>query len=325
MSWSEHTPSEPGGFQSPKAIERSVDGVVDLATADLTGNGRVDVLSASLRDDVVAWYKNEGDGTFSAPRPLDVAADGASAVRAADFDRDDDVDVVAGAVLDQTVTWYENQGDGTFSDGTPIATNVQGLETLHIADLDGDEVPDVLVVAYKDSTITRYEPKAASADSLRFVERPAVGTGLDDPIDVYTADLFGNGRQDLLVGMAGTRPLVLFQNEGVRDGATSPFGDKRVMTHTVETVEDIETGDLDGDGDPDILAAAFASDAVVWIENRGGGSFAPPQPVATNIPNVLSLDVADVDRDGDLDIITASQADNTVGWLENRLSEGRPR
>jgi len=325
VAWSENTPAEPGGFRPPRAIEESVDGVVDLATADLTGNGRVDVLSASLRDDVVAWYKNEGDGTFAAPQPLDVAADGASAVRTADFDQDGDVDVVAGAVLDQTVTWYENQGDGTFSDGTPIATNVQGLETLHISDLDRDGVPDVLVVAYKDSTINRYEPRDPSADSLRFVERPAVGADLDDPIDVHTADLFGNGRTDLLAGTVGTRSLVLFKNEGASEGGKSPFGDRRVLARTTKTVEDIGTGDLDGDGDTDILAAAFASDAVVWVQNQGGGTFAAPQPVATNVPNVISLDVADVDQDGDLDIITASQADNTIGWYENRLADERPQ
>lgn len=324
VAWSENTPTEPGGFRAPKVIEESVDGVVDLATADLTGNGRVDVLSASLRDDVVAWYRNEGDGTFSAPQPLDVAADGASAVRAADFDQDGDMDVVAGAVLDQTVTWYENQGDGTFSDGTPIATNVQGLETLHISDLDRDTVPDVLVVAYKDSTINRYEPKAPSADSLQFVERPAVGADLQDPIDVHTADLFGNGRNDLLAGTVGSHSLVLFKNRGQEPDDASPFGEPRLLAHeSTKTVEDIGTGDLDGDGDEDIVAAAFASGAVVWVENQGNGLFAAPQPVATNVPNVISLDVADVDRDGDLDVITASQADNTIGWYENRLADER--
>jgi hypothetical protein len=324
VAWSEHAPSEPGGFRPPRVIEESVDGVVDLATADLTGNGRVDILSASLRDDVVAWYENQGGGTFAAPKPLDAAANGASAVRTADFDQDGDVDVVAGAVLDQTVTWYENQGDGTFSDGTPIATGVEGLETLHISDLDRDTVPDVLVVAYKDSTINRYEPKAPSADSLRFVERPTVGAGLNDPIDVHTADLFQNGRPDLLAGTVGTGALVLFRNQGAQEDDVS-LRDRHVLSGPIKTVEDIGTGDLDGDGDEDILAAAFASDAVVWVQNRGGGTFAAPQPVATNVPNVISLDVADMDRDGDLDIVAASQADNTIGWYENRMADERPQ
>jgi hypothetical protein len=318
VTWSENTLADTTGFQPPKAIESEIDGAVDLHTADLNGNGTVDVLAASLRDDLVAWYENNGDGTFSEKKVLSTDLDGASAVRAADFDRDGDTDIVAGAVLAEKVVWYENKGDGTFQDGVPIATDVQGLETLHVSDLDRDDVPDVLVVAYQESTINRYEPKDPSADSLRFVERPAVGTNLQEPIDVHTADLFQDGTKDLLAGTVGPESLFLFENRTERD-TLGAFGEKQMLAREVRTVEDIGTGDLDGDGDQDVLAAAFGSGAVVWVENKGTGTFAAPQPIATDVPNVISIDVADVDRDGDLDILVASQANNTIAWYENRL------
>jgi hypothetical protein len=323
VAWSENTLSDTSGFQPPKSIDAGIDGAVDLHSADLSGNGTVDVLAASLRDDLVAWYENKGDGTFSEKRTLSTDLDGASAVRTADFDQDGDTDVVAGAVLAETVVWYENKGNGEFRDGVPIATDVQGLETLHISDLDGDDVPDVLVVAYQDSTINRYEPKDPSADSMQFVERPAVGTNLEEPIDVHTADLSQDGTQDLLAGTVGAESLYLFENQTQRD-TLGAFGPKQLLARDVRTVEDIGTGDLDGDGDQDVFAAAFGSGTVVWVENKGNGTFAPPRPIATDVPNVISIDVADVDADGDLDVLTASQANNTIGWYENRVVDEAP-
>jgi hypothetical protein len=317
--WSENTLSERGRFSAPTAIDTTTGGAVDVTTADLTGDGRVDVLSASMQDDAVAWYENRG-GTFGEARPLDAEARGAVAVRAADLDRDGRTDVLAGHVLDRTVTWYQNQGAGQFSAGRVVADSVRGLETLHVSDLDADGVPDVLVVSYKDSTIARYEPTRPAEDSVRFVRRPPVGTNLREPIEVHTADVLGNGRADVLAGKAGEEPLVLYENRA--KGANQPtFGNKRILSTGLRTIEEIDTGDIDGDGDLDIFAASFESNRVVWFENLGDGTFGPAQPVATGVPNVVSLTVADVDRDGDVDVLAASQTGNTVAWYENHLAE----
>lgn len=319
VTWSENTLSGRGRFRAPTAIDTTTGGAVDVTTADLNGNGRVDVLSTSMQDDVVAWYENQGD-TFSEARPLDTEADGAVAVEAVDLDGDGDTDVVAGHVLDRTVTWYENRGKGRFRAGGVVVDSVRGLETLNISDLDDDDVPDLLVVSYKDSAITRYEPERQAGDSVRFVRRPPVGTNLREPIEVHTADVVGNGREDVLAGKAGEEPLVLYENRA--EGGNQPtFGNKRVLSTGLRTIEEIDTGDIDGDGDLDIFAAAFESNRVVWFENLGDGTFGPAQPVATGVPNVISLTVADVDEDGGVDVLVASQTGNTVEWYENHLGE----
>ncbi len=318
LTWSENSGAGPARFESPRPIESAVDGMVDVATADLNDSGRRDVVAASLEDDVVAWYENQGEGAFGDAQPLASDADGAVAVETADFEGDGDVDVVAGALLDGTVRWYENEGGGTFAEGKVLADGVGGLETLHISDLDGDDVPDVLVVSYRDSTIRRYEPQVSASDSLTFVERPPVGTLLREPISIHTADVIGNGRPDVLAGKAGEESLVLYENRrGKGDRLT--FGNKRILASGLQTVESIDTGDVDGDGDQDIFAASFDTGEVVWFENLGGGSFGPAQPVLTDVPDVISLSVADVDADGDVDVFAASQADGTVGWVENYL------
>jgi hypothetical protein len=64
---------------------------------------------------------------------------------------------------------------------------------------------------------------------------------------------------------------------------------------------DVAFGDLDSDGDPDMLVGTKSS--LVWLSNLGDGSFTEPQalPVA-GLPVV-----GDVDQDGDLDIAANGQ------------------
>ena len=69
--------------------------------ADIDGDKDIDVLSASLGDNKIAWYENtDGLGTFSTETVITLAANGATSVYAADFDGDNDNDVVSASDSD---------------------------------------------------------------------------------------------------------------------------------------------------------------------------------------------------------------------------------
>jgi hypothetical protein len=318
VGWARNNPSTESHFDSLSVLKQSGDGAVDVHAADLTGTGRPDVLATSLRGDAVTWYENRADSAFAGPQPITTAADGPVAVQTADVDADGDRDIIVGTVVGRRVLWYENEGNGEFGAGREIASGVRVLETLHVTDLDNDDVPDLLAVSYRDSTIHRYEPAQTDADSVRFVSGPDISLQRGGPIEVHTADVTGNGWADVIVGMAGAESVVLVTNQTDTTG-TLHFGDGRRLPSDVETVEGIDTGDVDGDGAPDVIAGSFDSDSVVWFENDGSGSFRPAQPIATDVPNVLSLEVADFNGDGAPDVAAASQAGNVVAWYENHL------
>ena len=77
-------------------IATSADGAISVFAADMDGDGDMDIVSASFRDDTIAWYENNGaaDPTWTA---ADIAtdADGATSVHAADMDGDGDMDIVS--------------------------------------------------------------------------------------------------------------------------------------------------------------------------------------------------------------------------------------
>jgi len=79
-----------------------------VTTADLDGDGRRDVVTASFRSGIVGWHRQQADGSFG-PR-LIVASDAREAldVHPRDLDGDGDPDLVSVSQADNTIAWYEN-------------------------------------------------------------------------------------------------------------------------------------------------------------------------------------------------------------------------
>ena len=127
-------------------------------SADLDGDGALDlvVLNALSNDLSVLW--NGGDGTYRPMEPLPTGiSGGAREVRAdaADVDRDGDTDLVVAASYDDQapgeIAVLQNEGDRTFR--TTVRTIVSGyLYTLRTADLDANGLPEVLVCVRNSSS-----------------------------------------------------------------------------------------------------------------------------------------------------------------------------
>ena len=89
---------------------RSVFGV------DIDGDGDIDVLSATERESVIAWYENvDGRGHRWIHHTITVHADYAIGVVAADMDGDDDVDVISCSanirsdITSPALAWYASK------------------------------------------------------------------------------------------------------------------------------------------------------------------------------------------------------------------------
>ena len=63
----------------------------------------MDVVSAALWDDTIAWHENRGDGGFT-ERIITTTADGAVGVFAADIDGDGDIDVLSASFYDNSTS-----------------------------------------------------------------------------------------------------------------------------------------------------------------------------------------------------------------------------
>ena len=142
-----------GQFGSPQVITTSVDALSSVHTADLNGDGDLDVLSASRDDHTIAWYENLGGGRFSAQHVLTTAVDWASSVFASDLDGDGDLDVLSASAGDDKIAWYKNLGNSQFGSQQVITTRVDMPVSVYASDLDGDGDQDVLSATYQGGLV----------------------------------------------------------------------------------------------------------------------------------------------------------------------------
>jgi len=116
-------------------------------TADIDGDGRLDVLGAAYSDNRITWWRNGGGGPIQWERQdIDSNFPGALTVHIADLDNDGDLDVIGTANNSSEISWWRNEG------GTPIqwdkeeikAKTFGGAWGLHAGDMDGDHDIDIV-------------------------------------------------------------------------------------------------------------------------------------------------------------------------------------
>lgn len=198
-----------GNFNSTaNKITVSARGPWMVHTADIDGDGDLDVLTASRLDDTIAWYANNGAGSFSEGVAISIGANGAMDVFAADLDGDDDLDVLSASQTDGRIVWYENlDAAGTFGPGTDIAVLYRPNAVI-AADLDGDDDMDVVAPSSGDGRILWFENLDGSGTFSGGKEI------VDDllPLHVIAADIDGDGDLDLVAASDGYDQVDWYEN-----------------------------------------------------------------------------------------------------------------
>ncbi|MCF3648862.1 FG-GAP repeat domain-containing protein [Synoicihabitans lomoniglobus] len=175
--------------------------------------------------------------------------------------------------------------------GRPTVTNVQAF------DLDQDGRLDVLYCEASTNTV-RWVRQIAGG---QFVES-TIGTQLPGPVHVWAADIYGNGRLDVLVACMGQ---VMPNNDPigavfVLENRDNTRFERRAILSDVARVTDVRAANLRGhaDGRLDLIVGQFGYDQgeTQWLENRGDWTFAGHN--VNQQSGAIHTPVADFDGDG---------------------------
>jgi hypothetical protein len=228
----------------------------------------------------------------------------ARAIGAVDIDDDGDVDSLG--VFPQLAVRL-NQG-GSFVAGPATPTTTANAVALAVADVDNDGLLDV-IIAGDEIDIVSLQPTMALTGTL---------TCAGPATDVAVADVDHDGHADLLAACAGPSPSLLFARNNGDSPATFSLTEAIIGG---DSVGPLAAGDLDGDGDVDVVVGTTdAGSGALRVVRNDGGSFVVDSDVFGAPGRVLrDLQLVDLDGDGPLDVI-ATLGDGTVAILHGTAS-----
>jgi len=284
-----------------------------LFSADLDGDGALDLLAANEQANSVTVFLNadDGSGTFGRLAPDFDTGVYPTGGAIADFDGNGIPDLVTADYRGDSVSVLLGNGDGSLQAPRTLDT-VEGGETSNLAvgDLDGDGVPDVVASNPGADSVTSFKGRADGSLEAG-VTLPIGLRGGSAPFSVAIADFDGDGKNDLAVADMQSRSLIVKRGNG--DGT---LGEEASFPEGGEPAYILIASDVDLDGEIDLVVANRGSDDVSVLLGFGDGTFADPIVSSTG-PGTgpYSLAIADFNQDGVPDVVTANFMSNDASVL----------
>ncbi len=285
----------------------------DIAAGDVDGDGKLDLVVSGTPQGTTIWL-NDGGGHFTVGQNV---SSNVGALQLADVDGDGDLDLLLGST--GTRVWI-NDGHGRFADSGQVLGSLPS-RSLAVGDLDGDGYVDLVQgnaggnrVFLNDGQgrFTDSGQEVGSSDTCdvrladingdgsldlwvgnssnsvnevywndghgRFTQKILLGTPGNETKGLGVADLNNDGYPDLIAGDWNGGVRIYANIAGVQ---VSPFGKGLGPDRT----SFVAVGDIDGDGDLDILAAVKGSPDVLYLNNTSDyqRNTAPTPPTSTAV------------------------------------------
>jgi hypothetical protein len=281
--WVKHTVVAPGAalfYHHAVVVDFDGDGILDLVTV---GEEKGGLLGGSDRAET-QWFKGIAGADRFETTPRTIGAGGGSFPTVVDLDGDGDLDVVSAEYFHgagDSFVWFKRTAapdnanpHGTFVRHVANADSGPGMMLRLVPDLYGDGVTRALVANHTNTAQASPDPW----ESALFV--------FDLPADLTT-------------------PWTKHQiTQGIASVAGSMFA-------PMAAPGIFAVGDIDGDGDLDVLLAGDGDPRVFWIEQTSPGTWAT-HVLETSLKQAGGIEVVDLDGDGRNELVVTGYEANAV-------------
>ena len=280
-----------------------------LATADVNGDGNLDLVAPDRSNWAVAVFYGKGDGTFptSAEFPAAVASQSApTAVAVGDVNKDGKLDVVVASATGCCpwgggITVLLNNGNGTFA--SPVLySDPMGVDNglVVVADVNLDGKLDVVESSEGGFNVAVFLGNGngtfQAAKTYVVPHASAVAVG----------DLTGDKKPEIVVSSYYDGTVWVLLNKGSGSFTLSGVYSADSTTMYVGTGMSIALADLNGDKKLDFVAGNPAGQFVIVGLGNGDGTFQDSAHYNESVSmKTYGIAVADFNLDGSPDIVQA--------------------
>jgi len=305
-----------GGVFGSNATLTVGNGVIDVAAADINGDGHVDLISANRGDNTLTVLTNNGNGGFGFSTNLPVGLF-PNYVVSADVNGNGRLDLICANFQTNTLTVWFNNGRGGFVTNATLKVG-NGPYSVAVADVNGDGYVDLITVNYGSDALAGNTLTVLTNNAAGVFGFNATLTVGNRPDCVVVADVNGDGKPDLICANWGDNSWMVLTNNGsgvfgVSSTVGNPFGGGYKPDSLV-------AGDFNGDGNLELICGTSGpcsgnNHTMVVLTNNGAGIIGFNATLnAGEDQNVIA---ADLNGDGKLDVISANYLDGTVTVLLN--------
>ena len=270
--------------------------------ADLYGDGRVDIVALNYGDKTISIFKNIGtagtlnSGSFASPVTI-AAPGGPYELTIADLDGDGKPDLAAADSDSTSLALFRNQTSTGVINSNSFAAPVflpSGLnpQTVVAVDLDGDGRLDLVSGSVQSDDVNVYRNLSTPGTLTTNYFAPEVDFGTPGWMHtISVADFNGDGKPDLAVVGELNSFMAIFQNNASPGSFTAGSFAPRVDFGTGWNAWGIASGDIDGDGRPDVVFCNYYDHNIEFYQNLTPFTPAPVAPTITLQPTNITVTV----------------------------------
>lgn len=232
-----------------------------------------------------------------------------------DSDNDGDIDAAANSHDQASITIYKNNGTGGFTTWTTLTGGGLANTTypMSCGDFNSDGIIDLAIPVRFSNIISVW----FGTGTGNFTPAQQVGVNAE-PQSVEIADYNGDGYLDIAVCCNNSST---YYYDILINDKTGHFV-KVQQVNVAGRPDNSTTGDIDGDGDIDILTstAVISSSNCYILFNSGTGFFTVTQITLTNTSYTPTP--GDLDGDGDLDLVVNGSTSSIVNGIKVLINNG---
>jgi len=252
----------------------------DISIDDFNGDGKPDIAIAccdSINTGNVSVLMNTSTpGAISFAGKVDVVADnGTDCIATCDLDGDGKSDIVVTNLNSNTFSIYRNTCTNGTIDASSFAAKVSFSTSenpygVAIGDFDGDGKPDLAIAkSPTSSAVSVFKNKSTTGTIAANSFAAKVDFPLSScPNSIFVSDIDGDGKPDIAVTFYEYGKIALFRNTATTGVINSGSFATRVEYTTGSISSDIDIGDLNQDGKPELTISNSNEGVISILQNQ---------------------------------------------------------